>query len=392
MADDVFRQTRRKITADEARLQQQQPPVPQQPVAPPMGDAAGVNPMDRIRQIQEEMAADGGEEQVEKFQQTPFRQNPDSGFQMSGNIPPGLQEAFARRGQQAPPSAAPTPGNVSKKGPQPRVIPMNQNSDPNSDALEALLEQLGGSLTWDKVELPSKGKFYDGIPGTLHIRPMTGEEEQILATPRHVRRGKAIDMIFQKCIKENIDTEQLLSMDRTYLLIFLRGISYTPEYDVEVKCPECATKFNTMIDLNAIEVDGCPADFGVEQLQGVLPTTGFRFKYRLSTGKDELAVNKYREDRVKMFGDQSEDDTLLYRTALMLEEIEGVTDTREIKFLLAKLPINDVAHLRNVVSDPPFGVDTAIGMSCPACTAEFEVDLPLEANFFFPRKKKQTHQ
>jgi hypothetical protein len=382
MADEVFRQTRKKITADEARE------VSQQSSGPPMGDAAGVNPMDRIRQIQEEMAADGGEEHVEKFQQTPFRQNPDNGFQMSGNIPPGLQEAFSRRGQATPPSQ----GDVSKKGPQTRIIPMKKEEAPNSDALQDLLEQLGGSLSWDKVELPSKGKFYEGIPGTLHIRPMTGEEEQILATPRHVRRGKAIDMIFQKCLKERINTEELLSMDRTYLLIFLRGISYTPEYDVEVKCPECATKFNTMIDLNAIEVDGCPNDFGVEQLEGTLPTTGWKFRYRLSTGKDELAVNKYREDRVKMFGDQSEDDTLLYRTALMLEEIQGVTDTREIKFLLAKLPINDVAHLRNIVSDPPFGVDTAIGMSCPACTADFEVDLPLEANFFFPRKKKQTHQ
>jgi hypothetical protein len=387
MADDVFRQTRKKITADEAL----KPPFSQQPQTnvPTMGNAAEVNPMERIRQIQEEMAVDGGEEQVEKLQQTPFRQNPDSGFQMSGNIPPGLQQAFAQRGN-APPVAP--QGEVSRKVPQPRVVKGNTNQEATSDALEDLLEQLGGVIAWDKVELPSKGKFYDGIPGTLSIRPMTGEEEQILATPRHVRRGKAIDMIFQKCIKEPINTEELLSMDRTYLLIFLRGISYTPEYDVEVKCPECTTKFNTMIDLNAIEVDGCPDDFGLDQLVGKLPTTGWTFKYRLPTGKDELAVNKYREDRVKMFGDQSEDDTLLYRTALMLEEIQGVTDVREIKFLLTKLPINDVAYLRNIVSDPPFGVDTAIGMICPSCNAEFEVDLPLEANFFFPRKKKQTHQ
>jgi Zn-finger nucleic acid-binding protein len=389
MADDVFRQTRKKITADEARLQQQ----PQQPpFEAPMGEAQGhVNPMDRIRQIQEEMADDGGEEQVEKFQQTPFRQNPDLAFQIGGNVPPAFREAMQRKGNPVP--AQPSPGEISKKGPQPKVVKMAAPADAGqSDALEALLEQLGERIAWDKIELPSKGKFYDNIPGQLHVRPMTGEEEQILATPRHVRRGKAIDLIFQKCVKEPINTEELLSMDRTYLLIFLRGISYTPEYDVEIKCPECSTKFNTMIDLNAIEVDGCPDDFGVEQLTGTLPTTGWTFRYRLPTGKDELAVNKYREERVKNFGDQSEDDTLLYRTALMLEEIQGVTNTQEIKYLLSKLPINDVAHLRNVVSDPPFGVDTAIGMMCPQCNAEFEVDLPLEANFFFPRKKKQTHQ
>jgi hypothetical protein len=44
---------------------------------------------------------------------------------------------------------------------------------------------------------------------------MTGEEEQILSTPRWVKKGKAIDMIFRRCIKEPINTDELLSVDRT---------------------------------------------------------------------------------------------------------------------------------------------------------------------------------
>ncbi|WP_447516277.1 hypothetical protein, partial [Clostridioides difficile] len=64
---------------------------------------------------------------------------------------------------------------------------------------------------------------------------MTGEEEQILATPRFVRKGQAINMIFQRCLKEQFRPEQFLTIDRTYILIYLRGISYSPNYDVEVK-------------------------------------------------------------------------------------------------------------------------------------------------------------
>jgi hypothetical protein len=256
--------------------------------------------------------------------------------------------------------------------------------------LEDLLEQLSNKHQWEDFQFCSLGKFYKNIPPLVHIRPMTGEEEQILATPRFVKKGRAIDMIFDRCIQEKINTEELLSVDRTHLLIYLRGISYTPEYDVEIKCPECPCKFSTIINLDELEVMACPDDFDESKLTGVLPTSGFSYRYRLAAGADELEVTAYRDRRIQMFGDQGEDDTLLYRTAMLLENIEGVTERKELQVLLKKLPINDVSHLRNEINDPPFGVNTEVAMVCPSCTHEFHIDLPLEANFFFPKKKEKA--
>ena len=82
------------------------------------------------------------------------------------------------------------------------------------------------------------------------------------------------------------------------------------------------------------------------------------------------------------------DDTLLYRTAHLVEEIEGLNDKMEIQTLLKKLPIQDVAYLRTVVNEPPFGVDTKISITNPYTMRDFEVELPLESNFFFPRAKR----
>ena len=374
MAEDTFRPTPRrpKNTPEGVELP---------------GEPEG-NPLDRIRNMQEAVAAETGRES-DMPSNAPFGKQ-DSPFQMSGNIPEGLRQAI----QQG--TAVPTPPPL-KPDTKLRSAPVKRMSNPDlrispgtgggSEELELLLAKLADRNTWDAIELPSKAKFYDSIPPTLHIRPMTGEEEQILATPRYVRKGKAIDMIFEKCVREPINTQELLSVDRTYLLIYLRGISYTPEYDVEIKCPECSTTFNNVINLDQdIQVTDCPEDFGPANLVGVLPTTGFNYRYRLATGEDEQAVTRYRENRLQNF-DQSDDDTLLYRTALLLEEVEGVVDRRELGILLKRLPINDVAHLRNVINDPPFGIKTEIGIICAACTHEFKIDLPLESNFFFPRKK-----
>jgi hypothetical protein len=224
MADEVFKQKRR-IESEEIET----------------GD-----PFNRIQEVQSAMAQEKGEE-FDTFK------NPDSPIQMSGNIPPGLKEMMQQRG-----------GGQAAPAPAKRKMESKEASKVASDAYDALMEKLVSHSTWEAVELPSRGKFYDSIPGVLHLRPMTGNEEQILATPRHVRRGKAIDMIFEKCIRENIQPSELLSIDRDYLLIFLRGISYTPEYDVEVRCPECAQKFNTIVDVAVVEVALKNPKVGVE--------------------------------------------------------------------------------------------------------------------------------
>ena len=181
---------------------------------------------------------------------------------MPGNEP---KRGFGQMGQ----GENKKPAKVSKK---------NESSilSASSGQLKELLEGLKGSTTlYEEIELPSKGRFYDGTNGPTNgvvaIRPMTGEEEQILATPRFVRKGQAINMIFSKCMKDDHSPGNPLTVDRTYLLIYLRGISYSPQYDVEVKCPECEKKFATTIDLNTLYVEPCPEDFGPD-LTDVLPT------------------------------------------------------------------------------------------------------------------------
>ena len=399
MTDDVFRPQRKKVTdadlspADvQARAQQGRAER----------EGGGENPLDQVKQIQEAVAKETGREAPKTFDPS------EAPFDIGGNVPADfrkiMQERAASPEQLREGDAGPSkeekesenfeafeaPPDKPRKKRSKKATGDKKVRVTGSNELENLLGQLAESHQWEEFRWPSKAKFYDDIPDTVNVRAMTGEEEQILATPRWVKKGKAIDMIFKRCIKENIDTESLLSVDRTYLLIYLRGISYTPEYDVEIKCPDCGIKFSSVIDLNNLDVNGCPEEFDGDELGVNLPTSGFSYNFRLATGADEQEITTYRERRIQAWGDQSEDDTLLYRTALLLEDIEGVTMKKELALLLKRLPINDVAHLRNEINEPPFGVDTDVAMVCPSCTEEFKIDLPLETNFFFPRKKEKT--
>ena len=370
MSDDAFRPQRKSVTT---------PVSPQE--ESPADSQEKLESMARMRAaIQEDGDGDGVD---------PMSQQ-EKNFQIEGNVPPAFKQAMQRQQSATKNRAKPRQrqNEFTDAPPEMRIT--------GSSILERLLAGIQPVVgTYDELVLPSQGRFYDGTDGpkggVIHVRPMTGEEEQILATPRFVKKGQAINMIFSRCIQERIEPQNLLTADRTYLLIFLRGISYTPEYDVEVRCTECDTKFATVIDLNALYVNNCPENFDPKSLSGTLPTTGYKYVYRLSRGADEQDIQEHRERKMKGFDTAGlADDTLIYRTAQLLEEIEGLTNKLELIELIKRLPISDVAHLRNMVNEPPFGVDTNIEIPCPSCLAEFTVDLPLEANFFFPRKKMTT--
>jgi hypothetical protein len=284
----------------------------------------------------------------------------------------------------------------TRQGTAPYVSEMSVTS--GSSKLQELRAQVKqASYSYEEIQLPSLGRFYDGMDGPkngiIHVRPMTGHEEEILATPRLVKRGNAVNSIFNRCIQEDYDSDKFLSEDRTYLLIYLRGISYGTNYEVEIKCPECTKSSPYTINLHELYVDNCPEDFNFSCLNGDLPTTQLPYSFRLSRGDDEQRIQDYREKKFRPGQDSNQtDDTLLYRTSLLLENLGGLTNKNEIQLLLKDLPINDTTHLRNTISNPPFGVDTNAEVQCPRCYNEFSLDLPLEASFFFPRgkTKKET--
>lgn len=354
--------------------------------------------------------------ELEKNLDDSIKISPDSPITFKGKMPPQMEEAMKKlkmqkQQQQTPPPQAPQEAKCETGAcavPQPQKKPKKTSlfetewqslaRPQGSTKLEELIEGLKPKLgIYKEITLPSMGKFYNGedgpTNGILHIKAMTGEEEQILASPNLARKGQNINMIFENCIKESFKAENLLSADRNFLLIYLRSFSYSPEYEIEVKCPDTNQKFTHKINLEEdLMINYCPEDFGPNKLSGVLPNSEYSFKYRLPRGKDDVAIQDYKEWYSKKHGNTTKDDTLIFRTAMLLQDIEGLTDRKELMTLIKKLPIQDVAYLRSLTTNIPFGVDTKITIYSPYSMNEFEIDLPYESGFFFPIAKRETEE
>src|ERR1700753_1992564 len=157
-----------------------------------------------------------------------FDTNP--AVKISGNVPPEFLKAMSQQRNAAREEAGEEVSQLKTgfgkmKGSEPaqeqRVRFSNDDNtqikSSQSKALKSLIEGLKPKAIFDPIKLPSGGRFYDGndgpIDGIVSIRAMTGEEEQILATPKFVRKGVAVNMIFQRCIEEDYKAENLLTVD-----------------------------------------------------------------------------------------------------------------------------------------------------------------------------------
>ena len=175
----------------------------------------------------------------------------------------------------------------------------------------------------EEVTLPSKGKFYKGIiadkKGKLLIRPMTLKEEKIFTTERLLKNGQAIDMVFRNCIKTpGIDTTEILSSDRMFLLFFLRAISYGTIYAVKTKCPGCGTDNENKLDIAKLPINE-PPEALTDPFNMTLPSSNLNITMRLSRGRDESEMIKN-----KGMGLNKESASIADRILSLVIGIDGV--------------------------------------------------------------------
>ena len=242
------------------------------------------------------------------------------------------------------------------------------NQPVNDEAKQAVIDEILKELPTDtavEVELPSESKVYSledpGAPIT--IRPMTFEDEKAL-----VSAGKGddpVNLILQRCTT-NIKIPDLLSMDKLYLIMKLREISYGDDYNTLLVCSHCKAENPTTVKLSQLNVNPVPDDFE-DPITVMLPTIKKEAKVRLP---------RVRDERMMM-----DTQTALDQIWRFVVEIDGHTDKSIVAPVVDKLPLRDVRTILNAIKTD-YGVDTKIKFECNSCGGVTVVDLPIDSNFF----------
>ena len=252
-------------------------------------------------------------------------------------------------------------------------------------------DDFGLDIPAESVPLPSLGLIYppdSPLHGqeTLQIRPMTAREEDILTSRAYIKDGTVISKLIDSClVDKRIDSEDLISGDRTALMVALRITGYGSEYAVDVTCPHCDASNNAEFDLaqlpiKRLEVE--PVEIGQNLFEVVLPVTKKSVKVKFLTGHDEKEMMIISERKKKK--GLNTDTTVTDRLHRVIQSVEGITDKNKIAFFVRNLPVRDSLALRRFLDNAEPSVIMKGHLRCNSCFEESEVDLPIGASFFWP--------
>ena len=245
---------------------------------------------------------------------------------------------------------------------------MAQQKMATAEAKQQIIDNLLKELPVDtaiEVDLPSENRIYTlkdpGAPITL--RSMTFEDEKQLVSSS--KDGDPVNIILQRCTT-NVNISELLPLDKLYLIMKLREISYGDDYSTLLVCKQCKEENPSTVRLSQLNVNPVPDDF-VDPVEIELPGLKKSVKVTYPRVRDE-----------NLFLDSEKGLDQLWRFVV---EIDGHRDKSIIAPVVEKLPIKDIKTIINAMKTD-FGIDTNIKFECTRCKEVSVVDLPIDANFF----------
>jgi rubrerythrin len=246
------------------------------------------------------------------------------------------------------------------------------------------------------VDLPSKGKYYqEGHPlhgmETVEIKFMTAKDEDILSSRTLIRKGIVIDRLLSNVmIDKRVNPDDLLLGDKNALIVATRITGYGEEYNTNINCPVCGLASEYSFDLENVDINNGGA-LNVENVSETenntfkftLPKTKVEVEIRLLCGHDEKRLQHIAEKH-KQYG--LGEATLTDQLRMMIMSVNGVEDAATKNSFVENMPAMDSKYLRGVLKKITPNLDMTQIFSCESCGHTGAMEVPLTADFFWPRQ------
>lgn len=238
------------------------------------------------------------------------------------------------------------------------------SGDPREDALNALFSDSGDD-TLTITDIPSKGKFYQGFQG-VEVKPLTFVDEQKILNIKDTNTD-LVSKLLEKSV-EGVDVDDLLSMDKLFLLMKVREVSYGDNYEFNITCPACTSDIKTSLILSQhLNMTQVPDD--LEDPRKVkLPRLGVYAEVRFPRSREEIFLNDAEEVHKNM-----------YRFVM---SIDGNSDPVFVSKALKRMHIMDIKKIISEINKGEYGVNPRFVFECPECNHTETMAIPMDVGFF----------
>ena len=238
------------------------------------------------------------------------------------------------------------------------------------------------SISYDIVELPSRGIHYANKKKSVRVAYLTAADENILSSVNLIASGGVIDeLLKRKILDKDLELDDIVDEDRQAVLIFLRNTAFGSEYTMTVTDPKTKQTFDVVLDLSVLKMK----DFTlIADANGEYPfflkKSGINITFKFLTQKQETEIDKIRDS----WNGQGVAPIVTKRLEMMIQSINGNRNPMEIhSFIENKMPITDSKDLRKYAVENKPGLDLTQTVITPS-KEDIQVEIGFGAEFFRP--------
>ena len=213
---------------------------------------------------------------------------------------------------------------------------------------------------FDILELPSRGVFYNTGRSFFYVKYLTAKEENILTSPGFSETSGALDAVLESVLIEDIAIDDLISVDRKALILFLRSTSFGDSFEMDLECPSCRTKSKETFRFSQIEM----SDIEINK----------NTKFSIDFKTDNKSENFYKiEYRALTYGEEKEVkamDSIKIVTNEIIAKIQSINQDKDreyIKKFVKSLSLKKFQELKNEINKSLPSILEELKFECSNC-------------------------
>jgi hypothetical protein len=237
------------------------------------------------------------------------------------------------------------------------------------------------SISYDVVELPSKGIYYKNKKKSVRVSYLTASDENILSSSSLINSGGVIEeLLKRKILDRDLPIDEIIEEDRQAILVFLRNTAFGSDYSVIVIDQKTNKEFVTKVDLSTLKVK----DFTLtEDSNGEYSFKMEKSKVDITFSFLTLKQEKEIDEIKKSWNGIGVPPIVTKQLEFMIKSIGGNRDIMNIRNFIETMPIKDSQDFRKFINENKPGLDLTQKITTPSGDI-VQIEIGFGVEFFRP--------
>lgn len=220
------------------------------------------------------------------------------------------------------------------------------------------------TISYDVIELPSRGIHYENKKKTVRVAYLTAVDENILSSPNLIATQQVVnELLKRKVMDKDLPVEDLVEEDKQAILIFLRNTAFGTEYKLTLTDPKTDKEFTVEVDMSTLKTK----DFKLEEDENG------EYKYYMEKSKVNITfkfLSKKQEDEIDQIRESWNGNgvapIITKQLEFMIKSVNGNRELMQIRAFIEKMPIKDSQDFRKFVNENKPGLDLTQNITTPS--------------------------